>query len=185
MLIGDNTLGVTALKTLQMLRESIAEQNQRLSRSCPKPKYPLFCSTPSEKSNVYTGVRITSKKGLYTLDIDNGTPAKSTQIYLEFICDYANRWHSLLSGIDYHSPGTDPKFFCFTQNFHTRLMERKPDGMAKETAKRLSASQFWKLRYLFIPVSFYPLGQNSLHVALCAISPEARTVDYLCCGGDT
>lgn len=57
--------------------------------------------------------------------------------------------------------------------------------MAEQTSKRLSKEQFWKLRYLFIPISFVPRHQEAAHVAVCAVSPEARSVDYICSGADT
>ncbi|KUJ08551.1 uncharacterized protein LY89DRAFT_788914 [Mollisia scopiformis] len=64
-------------------------------------------------------------------------------------------------------------------------MTHTPEGLACLTRTRLSTSQFWKLRYLFVPISFTPTHQNDAHVAVCAISPEAKLVDYVCSGGDS
>lgn len=85
------------------------------------------------------------------------------------------------------SATSDPRFFCFPshQSFHQQLMENTPARMRAETEKYVSKRQFWKLRYLFILVHFVPTHQRDAHVALCAISPEAKTVDYVCSGGDT
>ncbi|KAH9223110.1 hypothetical protein DL95DRAFT_498062, partial [Leptodontidium sp. 2 PMI_412] len=118
---------------------------------------------------------------------DAGTPAVCTESYLQFICDYANRWHSKLTGINYHSAGSDPRFFFFPshQTFYNQLMSSTAKEMARETSEHLTRAQFWKLRYLFILINFVPNLQTDAHVALCAISPEAKTVDYVCSGGDT
>lgn len=64
-------------------------------------------------------------------------------------------------------------------------MEKTPREMCAETERFLSKRQFWKLRYLFVLVNFVPQGQEDAHVALCAVSPEAKSVDYVCSGGDT
>lgn len=64
-------------------------------------------------------------------------------------------------------------------------MENTPEEMAKETGQYLTRAQFWKLRYLFLLINFVPHKQTDAHVALCAVSPEAKTVDYICSGGDT
>jgi hypothetical protein len=64
-------------------------------------------------------------------------------------------------------------------------MVNTPQFMSRKISKRLSRDQFWKLSYLFIPIKFTPVGQSTLHAALCAISPEAKTVDYICSEGDT
>ncbi|KAJ5054835.1 uncharacterized protein L3040_001098 [Drepanopeziza brunnea f. sp. 'multigermtubi'] len=179
---------VRAFSELSTLRAEIGVQNKAKSLKQPLPVYPLFSSTPSaEESNVCTGTRLSSRQGLRLLDPDAGTPALCTEAYLQFICHYANRWHSKLTGTDFHSAGADPRFFYFPshQSFHEQLMENTPAWMKQETEKYLSKRQFWKLRYLFILVNFVPMYQKDAHVALCAISPEAKTVDYLCSGGDT
>jgi len=64
-------------------------------------------------------------------------------------------------------------------------MANTPQFLTEEISKRLGRNQFWKLRYLFIPIKFTPVGQSTLHAAICAISPEAKTVDYICSDGDT
>ncbi|KAE8449204.1 hypothetical protein EG329_008371 [Mollisiaceae sp. DMI_Dod_QoI] len=150
------------------------------------PEYPPFSSTPkATESNVCKGTKINSRQGLRILDQNAGTPTICTDAYLQFICDYANLWHSKNSGVDCRSPGTDPKYFYLAQDFHRELMARTPQNMANETRKRLSRRQFWKLRYLFIPISFVPGRQDAAHVAVCAVSPEAKFVDYVCSGGDS
>jgi hypothetical protein len=65
------------------------------------------------------------------------------------------------------------------------LCAKPAKTLADEIRGRLSRQQFWKLRYFFIPVSFVPEYQIDAHVAACVISPEAKTVDYVCSGGDT
>jgi hypothetical protein len=96
--------------------------------------------------------------------------------------DYANLWHSALSGEDHRQK--EPKFFCLYQDFYKDLMANNSQFIMKEISKRLSRNTFWKLRYLFIPIKFTPIGQSTLHAALCVISPEAKTVDYICSDGD-
>lgn len=105
---------------------------------------------------------------------------------MQYICDYANRWHSTLHNTDYRSAGTDPKFYFLPNHhsFHTQLTTLTPEKMAAETEKKLSRRQFWKLRYLFVAIHFVPSLQEDAHVAFCAVSPEAKTVDYVCSGGD-
>lgn len=41
-----------------------------------------------------------------------------------------------------------------------------------------------KVRYIFMTIKFIIVGQSKLRSALCAISPEAYTVDYICSDGD-
>ncbi|KAG4434858.1 hypothetical protein IFR05_009652 [Cadophora sp. M221] len=179
---------VRAFDDLTNLRIRIRIQNKQKFQAQSLPQFPLFTWTPTaDESNVCTGVRINSRQGLRVLDPDAGTPAVCTESYLQFICDYANRWHSKLTGINYHSAGSDPRFFFFPshQNFHNQLMSNTTEEMAQETSEHLTRAQFWKLRYLFILINFVPNLQTDAHVALCAISPEAKTVDYVCSGGDT
>ncbi|KAH7412569.1 hypothetical protein BKA64DRAFT_770276 [Cadophora sp. MPI-SDFR-AT-0126] len=180
--------GVRALDNLTNLRIRIRTQNKEKAQVQPLPQFPLFSLTPRpEESNVCTGVRINSRQGLRVLDPEAGTPAICTESYLQFICDYANRWHSRVTGIDYHSANSDPRFFFFPshQLFYTQLMENSPEEMAEETGKYLTRVQFWKLRFLFLPINFVPHKETDAHVALCAISPEEKSMDYICSGGDT
>ncbi|KAE9372115.1 hypothetical protein N431DRAFT_466398 [Stipitochalara longipes BDJ] len=147
------------------------------------PVYPKFSVTPSPSiSNVCTGISINLKQGLQVLNPASGTPTICTQAQLEFVCEYANTWHSALSE---SRPVNKPKFFCLSQEFYKDLMSNTPQYVTKKVLKHLSRSQFWKLRYLFIPVKFTPTRQSTLHAALCALSPEAKTVDYICSNGDT
>ncbi|KAL2076153.1 hypothetical protein VTL71DRAFT_1096 [Oculimacula yallundae] len=180
--------GVRALEEMTNLRIRARTQNKKKAPAQPLTGFPFFCSTPTpDKSNVCTGVRLDSRQGLRVLNPDAGTPALCTESYLQFICDYANRWHSKLTGIDLHSAGRDPRFFFFPahQSFIADLMSNSAEKMAKKTSQHLTRAQFWKLRYLFIGINFVPNGQSDSHVALCAIAPEAKTVDYVCSGGDT
>ncbi|CZR53880.1 uncharacterized protein PAC_03762 [Phialocephala subalpina] len=150
------------------------------------PDYPPFSRTPlPTESNIGIGTKINARQGLRVLDQKAGTPSICTDAYLQYICDYANLWHSKNSSIDCRSLGTDPKFFYLQQDFHKELIARSSGDMAEQTSKRLSIKQFWKLRYLFIPISFVPRYQEAAHVAVCAVSPEARSVDYICSGADT
>ncbi|PVH86689.1 hypothetical protein DL98DRAFT_582638 [Cadophora sp. DSE1049] len=179
---------VRALDDLTDLRIRIRTQNKEKAQTQPLPQFPLFSLTPEpEESNVCTGVRVNSRQGLRVLDPEAGTPAVCTESYLQFICDYANRWHSTLTGLDYHSANSDPRFFFFPshQLFYSQLMENTPEEMAEETGKYLTRAQFWKMRFLFLLINFVPHKQTDAHVALCAVSPEAKTVDYICSGGDT
>lgn len=76
-------------------------------------------------------------------------------------------------------------FYCLDAHFYNDIMWDRGKTFARDFQKiHLTRTQFWKLRYLFIPVSFKNGTQHFYHVALCAISPEARTVDYICSGGD-
>ncbi|CZT40018.1 uncharacterized protein RSE6_00080 [Rhynchosporium secalis] len=178
-------LDVRAFDELADLRRKIRTRNKDKAQAQPLPQFPFFSATPTpDESN---GVRLNSRQGLRVLDPDAGTPALCTESYLQFICEYANRWHSRLSGIDHHSAGKDPKFFFFPshQSFYKNLMINSAEEMAEETSEHLTRAQFWKLRYLFILINFVPAEQTDAHVALCAISPEAKTVDYVCSGGDT
>jgi len=150
------------------------------------PEYPIFANSPSaDISNVGTGTAINTWTALSQLDPSRGTHDVVGDAMLEFICDYANRFHSTLFSINFHSLGSSPKFFCFDTGFLDRLREDGGHGLERELQRmgeRLSREGFWRLRYLFIPVRFL-LAQGKAHVALCTISPEARTVDYLCsCG---
>ena len=88
--------------------------------------------------------------------------------------DYANTWHSSLSGKDHR--GEDPLFFCLHQDFYADLMASTPSEMSESISKRLSRAQFLKLRYLFIPIKFIPVGQSNLHSALCVYPLKPKRV---------
>jgi hypothetical protein len=141
---------------------------------------------PVNKTTVSPHLNLSLFDGVRSLNDKNGTSFDATDIYLQYICDFANQWHSKLSGVDCRSPGTDPMFYSLQANFYDRLMSGSHEAFARDFTKltTLTRKQFWKLRYLFIPISFRCNQQPNFHVALCAISPEAGTVDYLCSGGD-
>lgn len=144
-----------------------------------------FTNETPVSSALIKPVRVDLNQGLKVLDDDNGTNAYTTDVYIQFICDFANKWHTKLTGIDCTSPGTDPMFYTLDQNFYEDIMADKGKSYAsKFPIQHLTRDQFWKLRYLFIPISFCHKPQPFYHVALCAISPEARTVEYICSGGD-
>ncbi|CAD6447104.1 aa119a22-624e-4a68-ac29-bea4850f3ccc [Sclerotinia trifoliorum] len=145
---------------------------------------------PSE-SNVGTGTELTDLEVFFSLAPKNGILPKTSNAMVEFICDYANRWHSALPSEDIdgmtpnrHLPGTVPMFAYLPSHFE-ETMRKGPKHAAAELVKKFSREAFWQLRYLFIIVqSGTNLIQQSGHVAVCAISPEAKTIDYLCSSDD-
>jgi len=211
-------LGVPQYDELFFQRELIEKRNKLYGRHDPLPSYPLFTKTPCpDESNgtsktrsscphplathcslvycsifadysVCTGIRLNTRQALRALDPDAGIPQYCTDAYMEFVCDFANKWHSKLSGIDCRSNGTDPKFYCLDSNFYSWVVGNSAKWVADEfSTYHLDRTQFWKLRYLFIPISFKPkpdAKKSKKHVALCAISPEAKSVEYICSGKD-
>lgn len=140
--------------------------------------------------SVGTNASIHLGQVMFITEMDHGTPSNCTDAYLELICDFANKWYSKKTGVDCRSTGTDPKFTCLNSNFRKNFEEYGAEWLAGlETTRYFTRAQFWKLRYLFIPISFVASRHKNKknvmhHVALCAISPEARTVDYICSAGD-
>ncbi|KAF7868574.1 hypothetical protein EAF04_005105 [Stromatinia cepivora] len=145
---------------------------------------------PSE-SNVGTGTKMSDLGVFFSLTPENGILAETTDGMVEFICDYANRWHSALPSEDIdgvtpnrHLPGTVP-MFAFLPSHFEEAMKKGTKHAAAELTKKFSREEFWQLRYLFIIVqSGTELDDQSGHVAVCAISPEAKTIDYLCSSDD-
>lgn len=113
-------------------------------------------------------------------------PTRGTRIiqpYLEYVCHYANRWHSSLTGVDRHSFATVPMFYAWGVDFIDDLRTRGVAPLSDLLGLQMSAAQFLTMRYFFLPISFGPTPTQT-HAALIVISPEARTFDYLCSEGD-
>ncbi|KAI9645521.1 hypothetical protein NHQ30_006263 [Ciborinia camelliae] len=160
----------------------------------PLPELKTISMTPlPSKSNVGTGIILDDDTTFHSWSPSNGILSTTTNGMVEFICDYANRWHSALPSRDpnkptpnRHLPGTVPMFAYLPSGFWETMVQGY-EHAATELAKKLSREAFWQLRYLFIIIQtdasddpYSPIG----HVAVCAISPEAKTIDYLCSSGD-
>lgn len=141
---------------------------------------------PSD-SNIGTGTQLNDIAVFFSMNSENGILYPTVNGLTEFICDYANRWHSALPSEDpenitpnRHLPGTSPMFAYLPADFD-KAMLKGPKHAAAELAKRFSREEFWQLRYLFAIVktgSEHP-GQFG-HVSVCVISPESKSIDYLC-----
>jgi hypothetical protein len=134
---------------------------------------------------VGTGLAVRSYNALAPIDPRTGTHDDVVDAMLGYICDYANRFHSALNCTDHYSAGTGPIFFSLKSKFWRTL---GTDGEAWVAARiqqtRLTARQFWLLRYLFIRVQYTLTPPAKLgHIALCVASPEAKTIDFLCSAG--
>ncbi|CCD50404.1 hypothetical protein ACHAPC_007397 [Botrytis cinerea] len=158
----------------------------------PVPAMKIVARTPrSTESNVGTGTNLSDYDVSFSMGSDTGVLKKSIDAMTEFICDYANRWHSNLPSSDpsretpnRHLPGTVPMFAYWSTHFH-EVMEQGPKHAAAELTKRFSREEFWQLRYIFFLIQTGAEERGHYgHVAVCAISPEAKTIDYLCSAGD-
>ncbi|KAA8574647.1 hypothetical protein EYC84_003897 [Monilinia fructicola] len=167
--------------------------NRSSATQVPLPELKVIASTPlPSESNVGTGTNLYDDDVFFSFSPKNGILRKTTDSMVEFICDYANRWHSALPSIDpdevrpnRHLPGTIPMFAYLPSSFE-QFLKQGPEQAAAELARRFSRREFWELRYLFITVqsgSDEP-GTSLGHVAVCVISPESKTIDFLCSGGD-
>jgi len=128
-----------------------------------------------DKANIGTKTRMDIRQCLRFLDLDKGTPTKLIDVYLEGLCTHANQGLSRISGIDCHSPGTDPLLYSIPCG---NIGRSGRDGSPIKKSRRdviLTRRQFWKLRYLFIPI-IYHFGTTDLdrefHMDLCAVSPS-------------
>ncbi|PMD13957.1 hypothetical protein NA56DRAFT_412256 [Hyaloscypha hepaticicola] len=169
------------------MRAHIRKENEKKDVKSAVPAYPLFPTTPSPTtSSSCTGIQINLKQALQVLNPDKGTPTICTQVQLEFICGTKiTQIYGTRPCMGKEHRVKNAKFFCLYQEFYKNLMGNTPQYMTKQVVRCLSRRRFWNLRYLFIPIKFTPVGQSMLHAALCAISPEAKTVDYVCSDGDT
>lgn len=98
---------------------------------------------PTE-SNAGTGTELTKLEVFFSLAPENGILPKTSDGMVEFICDYANRWHSALSSEDIdgmtpnrHLPGTVPMFVYLPTHFD-KTMSKGPKHAAAELAKKFS-----------------------------------------------
>lgn len=158
------------------------------------PELKVITTTPPPSaSNVGTGSVLHEDAVFFSWLAKNGMLSRTTDGLTEFICDYANRWHSALpprnpgeTTRNRHLPGTVPMFAYLPSSFENAMMKGPKHG-AGELSKRFSREEFWQLRYLFIIVQSGSDDPGTLrgHVAICAISPEAKTIDYLCSGNDS
>ncbi|THV51904.1 hypothetical protein BGAL_0095g00200 [Botrytis galanthina] len=158
----------------------------------PVPSMQAVARTPrSSESNVGTGTKLSDRDVFFSLGPGNGMLKISVDAMTEFICDYANRWYSTLPSSDpstvtpnRHLPGTVPMFAYWSTDFH-EVMEQGEKHAAAELAKRFSREEFWQLRYFFFLIQTGSEERDLFgHVAVCAISPEAKTIDYLCSADD-
>jgi hypothetical protein len=180
-------------------RETVRARNKALPKGREAAKLPnmrQFPPTPViDVSNVGREEDINAWQGTY--HIQEAHPGETVQIAiqadLEWTCDYANRWHSSLGGVNRHGSSDEPLFYCFPPNFRYELREddsEKSEAFSSNhVTPYLTQEQFWRLRYLFIPIIFTWVkkhnGVEQGHVALLIISPQAKTIDYLCSNDDS
>ncbi|KAB8301290.1 hypothetical protein EYC80_003172 [Monilinia laxa] len=167
--------------------------NQSNVMQVPLPELEVIARTPlPSESNIGTGTKLCDDSVFFSWSTKNGILRKTTDSMVELICDYANRWHSALPSKDTdgmipnrHLPGTVPMFAYLPTSFE-QFMKQGPEQAAAELAKRFSREEFWQLRYLFIVVQsgFDEPGTSLGHASVCVISPESKTIDYLCSSGD-
>ncbi|KAJ8070720.1 hypothetical protein OCU04_001091 [Sclerotinia nivalis] len=182
------------MKRFKMLKDNqTARANSRPGAteiSVPALKTIVTTPLPSE-SNVGTGTKLSDLGVFFSLAPGNGMLAETSDGMVEFICDYANRWHSALSSEDIdgvtpnrHLPGTVPMFAYLPSHFE-KTMKKGTKHAVAELTKKFSREEFWQLRYLFIIVQSGTDRVDQFgHVAVCVISPEAKTIDYLCSSDD-
>ncbi|TGO86894.1 hypothetical protein BPOR_0268g00080 [Botrytis porri] len=158
----------------------------------PVPSMKIVARTPRpSESNVGTNTKLNDRDVFFSLAQGNGMLKISVDAMTEFICDYANRWHSALPSSDpskvtpnRYLPGTFPMFAYWSTYFH-EVMEQGPKHAAAELTKRFSREEFWQLRYIFFLIQTGSEERDFFgHIAVCAISPEAKTIDYLCSADD-
>jgi hypothetical protein len=127
-----------------------------------------------EKTNIGTRTRLDIWQCLKFLDMSQGTPIKLVDVYLESLCGRANQRLSKLTGIDCYSPNTDPLLYSVPCG-HIGRTQRHELSLERRSKKLLlTRRQFWKLRYLLIPMLFRlgdPESSREYHMVLCAVSP--------------
>ncbi|TGO58559.1 hypothetical protein BOTNAR_0179g00190 [Botryotinia narcissicola] len=75
-------------------------------------------------------------------------------------------------------------FAYWSTDFH-EVMEQGEKHAAAELTKKFSREEFWQLSYFFFLIQTGSEERDLFgHVAVCAISPEAKTIDYLCSADD-
>lgn len=184
---------------IQEKRAAINLRNSMIAKEENKetlPRVPRFPTTPKAgTSNVGRGEVVNAWEATHHLKEPHagGTAAIAIDASLQWICDYANRWHSALSGVPRHRPNNDPMFYCFQTDFLFQLREDKSEDshnfLQKFIRPYLTPEKFWKLRYLFIPILYgwtdWRDGSQVGHSTMMVISPEAKTMEFLCSNGDT
>lgn len=155
------------------MKHRYAEASAISYRRSNNPSTYVTTSGP-DKSNIGTSTRLDIWQCLRFLDPNKGTPTKLIDVYLEELCTHANQGLSRITGIDCYSPGTDPLFYAIPCG---DIGNSGRDGSPIKRSRRdviLTRRQFWKLRYLFIPIIYY-FGATGLHrefhMDLCAVSP--------------
>lgn len=143
-------------------------------------KHPVCVTTfGPEQSNIGTRTKLNIWQCLRFLDPSLGTPTKLIDVYLEILCSHANSRLSKITGADHHSPDTDPLFYSVPCGLiRNRESQNSQNGKAGRQLV-LTRRQFWKLRYLFLPMMFQLglLGSSrEYHVTLCVISPGNKSV---------
>lgn len=141
----------------------IFKQNKRRGPRKRLPAFPHLTTTLDLTiSNVGTRVNLFYHEKSSQLDTVTN---ECVSAYLEYVCDYANRWQSALSQVDHHSAGADPMFFYLKSSFLRALRSQNTAWMTAQVYNRLTIEQFWPLRHF--------VYNNSNSFAKCTCTYQA------------
>ncbi|KAE8443478.1 hypothetical protein EG329_001875 [Mollisiaceae sp. DMI_Dod_QoI] len=146
--------------------------------------------TPHYKTaSTGTGILVNHAMATQQMELRGAVNDIGLDAYLEYVCEFANVWHSYFDYQDYSTPETTEPMFRSTNNtLHDDLIndnithdEITENAFGDENL--VPPASFWKLRYLFMPICIHRRGLG--HAALVVISPEAKTIEYYCSDGKT